>query len=399
MIGALLLFIVFYLLNQPILKQFKKKYTFFSIDLMNKLYLYHVLFWLIYYVYTLYNRSDSLAYYERSSSIYTSWLAIYQTGTKFIDFIAYPFTYILSFSYEMAMFLFAWFGYLGFVYFYVFFKENIKTKVKIVNIELVTLLLFLPNMHFWTVSLGKGSLVFLGLGMFAYAMQVPQRRLFPLIVGSLIVFNVRPHMFLFLGLGAVLGYFTGRERVPLYQKILVYASFIGAVALSYDQILAMANINEQNVLGSFEAFAAERAAELSDERSGVDMNSYPLLLKLFTFWYRPLFIDSPGALGLVISVENLFYLFLTLKIVNKSFIKFIKQSSSLVKMSLTIFISASTALSFVMANLGIVMRQKSMVMYFLFFVIVSFLDYQQSKVIYRRQKLREQQASFEHKII
>ena len=42
-------------------------------------------------------------------------------------------------------------------------------------------------------------------------------------------------------------------------------------------------------------------------------------------------------------------------------------------MSLTAFLLASFAMSFVMSNLGIIMRQKSMVMYFLFFVIYYFL--------------------------
>jgi len=42
-------------------------------------------------------------------------------------------------------------------------------------------------------------------------------------------------------------------------------------------------------------------------------------------------------------------------------------------MSLVIFLSASFAMTFVMSNLGIIMRQKTMVMYFLFFVIYYYL--------------------------
>ncbi|WP_439881748.1 hypothetical protein ACSX1A_01050 [Pontibacter sp. MBLB2868] len=393
MLGALILLVVLYLVNQPILRRFKKAHPYLSVSLMNKLYFFHVLFWLIYYLYATFNASDSKAYYERTTEGDDSWLGIYQTGTKFIDFVAYPFTHSLGFSYEASMLLFAWFGYLGFLYFYLFFKENIKTKLKLWNIEIITLLIFLPNMHFWTASLGKGSLIFLGIGMFTYAMRIPQKRILTLLAGALIVFNIRPHMFLFLGFGAVLGYFTGKEKVPMYQKILVYVAFIGAIALFYDQILAVANINEQEVFSSFDEFATNRAASLSESGSGVDMNSYPLPLKLFTFWYRPLFIDAPGALGLYISLENLFYLFLTLKLWDKDFFKFLKTSTSLVKMSLVIFLTSSVALSFVMSNLGIATRQKSMVMYFLFFVIISFLDFKKRKLLFKRQKLIEQQQA------
>lgn len=45
----------------------------------------------------------------------------------------------------------------------------------------------------------------------------------------------------------------------------------------------------------------------------------------------------------------------------------------MVKMSAIVFLLSSFALTFVMSNLGIIMRQKSMVMYFGFFVIYYFL--------------------------
>lgn len=147
----------------------------------------------------------------------------------------------------------------------------------------------------------------------------------------------------------------------------------------YDEILAVANIDAENPLESFDEFAETRAGHLAKAGSGVDMSSYPLPVKLFTFWFRPLFFDASGALALYISLENLLYLLLTWKLVDKDFIPFLKKSSSMVKMSLVIFLSSSVALSFVMSNLGIVIRQKSQVMYFLFFVIMAFMEYKQRK--------------------
>ncbi|MFD3003689.1 hypothetical protein ACFS7Z_25255 [Pontibacter toksunensis] len=303
----------------------------------------------------------------------------------FIEFVGYPFAKTLGFSYESMLALFSWFGYLGFVFFYIFFKETIWTKVKVFRIEFVTLILFLPNMHFWTVAFSKGSLIFLGIALFAYAMRLPQKRLFALFMGSFIVYHIRPHVFLFLAAGAVVGYFTGKEKVPLYQKLIVYVAFIGGFILFFDQVLAMANINleQESLLEGFESFATERATSLSRSGSGVDLTTYPLPLKLVTFWFRPLFFDAPGAIGLFVSFENLLYILLMLKLFDKGFIRFLKNSSSLVKMSATIFFTSSLALAMVMANLGIAMRQKSMVMYFLFFVIGAYLDHK------RRVKLKK----------
>jgi hypothetical protein len=398
MIGALLLLFILYFINQAILKSYQKKFSFFSVSLMNKLYWYHMLFWGVYYTYSVFNRSDSKVYFERAESYDGPWFDILISGTTFINFVATPFANKLGFNYEMMMLLFAWFGYIGFLHFYIFFKENVRLDVKVWGYDLLLILLFLPNMHFWTSSLGKGSLIFLGLGLFAYAMRFPQKRLFALLLGSFFVYMIRPHMFMFLAVGAVIGYFTGREKVPFYQKIIVYAAFAGGLFLLSDQILGTANINEEDVVGSFQDFSQVQAGRLSrSSGSGVDISNYSLPLKLFTFWYRPLLVDAPGALGIFVSFENLLYLILSWKLVDKDFIPFLKKSSSLVKMSLVIFISSSIALSFVMSNLGIAMRQKSMVMYFLFFVIISFLEYKKQKKInihLLKKKMMEEQLAF-----
>src|SRR5687768_13233404 len=152
-----------FFLSEPILKKFKAKFPWFSIKMMKNLYWWHMLFALIYYIYTLGGRSDSYGYYERPQFKYDMWFGAYDAGTSFIDFVGYPFINYLFFSFEMMMVLFAWLGYLGFVYFYIVFKENIKFKHKFQGYDLITLFIFLPNMHFWTGSYGKGSIIFWGL--------------------------------------------------------------------------------------------------------------------------------------------------------------------------------------------------------------------------------------------
>ena len=119
------------------------------------------------------------------------------------------------------------------------------------------------------------------------------------------------------------------------------------------------------------------------------MSSYPLPLKLFTFWYRPLFIDAPGVLGLIVSFENLLYLLLTFKLFQRGIFKFLRKSPMMVKMSLVVFFLSSLAMTFIMSNLGIIMRQKSMVMYFLFFVIYYYLAQKKYVKLKRMKKIRE----------
>ncbi len=394
MLGAIFLIIFLHLINQGIFNYFENKHAFFSKKLMNILFVYHIFFWLVYYLYALFNNSDSKLYFDRPQNPIMGWMDFFGTSTTFIDFLSWPIINILNFNYEMMMVFYAWLGYLGFLYAYLFFRENIPLKIKVFKkFDLLTLILFFPNMHFWTSSLGKGAPIFLGLMMFAYAIKNPKGRLITLIIGSLIIYFIRPHVFLFVAVGTVLGYMTGKEKISLGKKLLIYVIMIGGLILVQDQILGIAGLDgSEDLVSDFENFSDDRSASLGNSGSGVDMSSYPLPLKLFTFWFRPLFFDAPGLLGLITSVENLIYLLLFIKILKKDFISFIKSSTVVVKMSLVVFFLSSFAMTFIMSNLGIIMRQKSMVMYFLFFVIYYYLAQKKYDKIIKIKKLREFQS-------
>jgi len=390
MLGAFFLILILLIITQGLFSSLSKKHAFFSKKLMNYLFFYHFFFWGVYYTYTIFNRSDSWMYYLRPQNEAKSWSEFFGTSTTFIDFLSYPFINFLGFNYEMMMVLFAWMGYIGFLYAYLFFRENIPVKISVFkNFDLLTLILFFPNMHFWTASLGKGAPIFLGLMLFAYAIKNPKSRLVTLILGSILIYYIRPHVFLFVAVGTVLGYMSGKEKISFGRKLFIYIAMIGGLWLVQDQILGVVGLEgSDDLVEGFEDFSEDRSESLSSSGSGVDMNSYPLPLKFFTFWFRPLFFDAPGILGLITSVENLMYLLLFVKILNKDFITFIKNSTVVVKMSLVVFLLASFAMTFVMSNLGIIMRQKSMVMYFAFFVIYYYLAQKKYDKIMRLRKLK-----------
>ena len=289
---------------------------------MNTLFFYHLFFQGVYYTYALFNRSDSKIYFERPQ-LRPTWGDYFGTSTTFIDFISWPFINVLNFNYEMMMVLYGWFGYIGFVYAYLFFRENIPIKIKVFKVDFLILVLFLPNMHFWTASLGKGAPIFMGLMMFAYAIKDIKSRWITLIFGSIMIYYIRPHVFLFIAAGTILGIMTGKEKIAFWKKMLIYIGMVGSLMLVQDTILGMAGLNEsENLVEGFEDFSEDRSTALSEHSgSGVAMANYPLPLKLFTFWFRPLFLDAPGFLGLIVSFENLIYLLLFFKILNKRFIK------------------------------------------------------------------------------
>ena len=374
MIDFVILFIILLLANQALFKSLSNKFSFFDKKLMNKLFLYHLLFFIIYFTYATFNASDSKVYYHDALYYEGDLMNLFTTGTKFILFVT-TFLVRIGFSYLSLMFFFSWFGYVGFVFAYLFFRENITINVTVFKkYDLLNLLLFLPNMHFWTASLGKGSLIFMGLMIFIYALRFPQKRIVALLIGGFFVYMIRPHVMLFVLVGIMVGILTGRSRIGVGVKFLVLLVSVGFLYLAQNSILGVANLEgSENVFADFDQFASDQSRRLLSTDSGVDMSNYPLPFKFFTFWFRPLFVDSPGVLGMFSSAENLIYLLLFAKIANRRFLRFIIKAPYLVKTSLIIFVLTSFALTFVMANLGIIMRQKSMVMYFGFFVIYYFL--------------------------
>jgi hypothetical protein len=200
-------------------------------------------------------------------------------------------------------------------------------------------------MHYWTASLGKGSIIFLGIAMAVYGLSRLDSRKLALIFGLVIVYHVRPHVFLFMAIGILVGIFTGKQKIAVYQKVLVFAGSAVALILLYDTILAFVGLDQENLFDSFTEFADTRAFELAKANSGIDTSNYPLIFKLLTFWFRPLFFDAPSFIGIVVSFENLLYLFLTLKLIDRKFLAFIKSAPALVKTSAVTFLASSFALS------------------------------------------------------
>lgn len=387
-IDFFILFILLLVINSILFTSLAKKHSFFNKSLMNKLYWYHFGFFIIFFCYGIFNRTDSREYYWDAFYMWDEWDQQFRSGTVFISFFAAPFIQ-LGLSYISIMLLYSWMGFVGFVYAYLYFKENIPIDVKVFGrFDLLTLLLFFPNMHFWTASLGKGSVIFMGLMMFTYAVKFPVKRIFVLVIGGFFIYMVRPHVMLFVLVGVMIGILTGRGKISVGIKLLVLIASVGFLAAASNSILAVAKIEDtENVVDDFEEFTDASSARLQySADSGVAMSSYPIPVKLFTFWFRPLFIDSPGLVGQFSSVENLIYLLLFAKIINRRFLRFIVKAPYMVKMSAIVFLLSSFALTFVMSNLGIIMRQKSMVMYFGFFVIYYFLAQEKWQQIQREKE-------------
>src|SRR4051794_1486546 len=95
-----------------------ERYPETNVKVFRSLVIFHTFLSFVYYLYALFNRSDSQFYYYKvaSESKGPSWFDYYGVSTTFVEFVGYPFITYFSFSYEAMMILFAWFGVMGFFY-------------------------------------------------------------------------------------------------------------------------------------------------------------------------------------------------------------------------------------------------------------------------------------------
>ncbi len=373
MVQGILVWLVTLLLSYFIIGGLQQRNKGLDSKFMTFLFFYHSLLATVYYLYALFNASDSRGYFGRAFNKIRGeeWFDYFGVSTTFIDFISFFFVNYLGFTYEACMATFSWFGFLGFLYFYILFREKIKSSPTLFGFDAVRVVFLLPNLHFWSSSLGKGSLIFLGFGLFFYAISKPGIRIVGLILGGWIIFQIRPHIFYVILIAMGLAYTFSNKGVAIGYRIaiLLVAGFL--LVYINEDILKLTGLEDESLL---DPLLSHRARELTKATSGIDISNYSIPEKLFAFWFRPLFFDAPGALGVIISFENVFYLIFFLRLLQPKAIKFIFSGDVMVKTSLITFLGVSLALAQITGNLGLAMRQKSQVMILMLFVILKFMD-------------------------
>ncbi len=403
MLGGILVIILSGVVSFVIIARLKNRYPFIEASILRKLFFFHLLLTLAYYGYALFNPSDSKFYYLKVSTNFRgdNWFDFYGTSTKFVEFIGYPFVNFFGFSYEATMVLFSFLGFIGFVYFYVFFRENIRFKHTFLGFDLVKLIFFLPNLHFWSASFGKGPISFMGIGLFFYGISKIHTRWIAIIIGGFIIYHTRPHVMLVILVSSAIGFMFTTKGVSIPLRVTFLIGVTIAFYFIYSDVLQQVGIDEEEFI-SQGLDLTHRATELTKASSGVDIGSYSLPLQIFTFLYRPLFFDAPSILGFIVSFENVFYLLLTFKLLSWKGIRFSLTGNFLVKTALFSFLTVTVALAQISGNLGLAMRQKSQVIILFLFVILSFMDAEKLKAYRasivqrirkaRLAKLREQRV-------
>ncbi len=318
-----------------------------------------------------------------------SWGRYFGTSTTFILWLTYIPSRVLGLSYLTGNILFGALGFIGIRYLFIMTAVYFPYNHKVLNISLFPIIFYFPNLHFWTSGVGKDALCFWGIAWFVYAVQSYRSRWWQGLIALFFVYMARPHMGQALIAGAAIAILLGSEIKKEYKVVLGLLAFGASLYLSSSTLEFL----------EIEEFSIEAMGALADKtsgllasgnvRSGVDISSYSLPMRIFTFMFRPIFIDAHNVMSLLSSFENALYLYLSFFIYRNWTPEAIRDMPVFLKTGIIVFIPTMLAFANSLGNLGVIMRMKNMTMiYFLLFCF--FLIAYNKKLRYQRaqEKLR-----------
>lgn len=307
---------------------------------------------------------------------FENWLDAYGTHNYAVFFINYPLSRVMGLDFWTGTFIYASASAWAFVLLFLAGSNLLKNKkLKLAGITIWPGILLLPSLHFWSSGIGKDSLVFLFMAMFFYGIRDLRKYIYLVIISVICIYHVRPHMAFVVLLSTGFMLIIDGKLHFSYKIIFFIISLLG-FSFIYDEVLLFLKLDELST-DNLESLFDKTSVNLSYGKSFVDMSGYPYPLKLFTFWYRPLFFDAHNLSSFVNSIENFIALLLTIAVFAKvSPINGYKESPNAVKIMLLAFLLASIAFAGALSNFGIIVRMKNMTfVYFLFFLIYSYDNY------------------------
>lgn len=332
------------------------------------LYFWHTIFSMFYLVYSLLNSADSTGYFIFSQDF----SGVPALGTSAVTFLTALFTQGLNLSYGGVFLVFNIFGFIGMLALASVVLELTRDSSR--NVRLLALIiLLLPGLSFWNASIGKDALTFFAACLACWVSMDLIRRFPGMILAVLVMLVARPHIaaILLVAFSSTI-IISGRVSVMIRGLLILVTIPTAVYALLVTQTyVGLEGVDSVSLVLDY---VEQRQGYNTEGGLGIDIASMSLQVRMFTYLYRPLFIDGGGFFGLVISIENSILLMISLA---AAYLWCKRRKSALPGFTwwfLVIFSLMSWfVLSNITANLGIALRQKWMFMPMIIIVCLSYI--------------------------
>ena len=364
---VLILLYVLYILKQfSVYTKINQKIGIFSLVMG----LVHFIITFASYGFILGSVADAKHYYSESVSI-TDWgLSYLSNGTSFIVFLNYMLVQWLQLSFLGCFLVFSFISYLGCLK---LFDVIIDLTDRKYNVSYLFLLLI--GTHFWTVSLGKDALMFYAMCCLCYNIYFDKPRSHYILPLMLIGF-IRLHVLIFVLVGGGVSYVFTNKKIKTQTKF-VFAGLV-LVALLFLIPFFLKEIAVTNISDIEGKLQSSMNANV-EGGAGIDLKDSNLVVKWFSYMFRPFVFEARNPMFLVSALENLVWLYIFFIIIRGLFFDKIK-TNYILWSYIGIILACTLPLAYTLANFGISMRQKIMI--FPFFLILFFIVKKSRKSFY-----------------
>lgn len=321
------------------------------------LFLYHLIITVFSYQYALAHRGDSHFYWGETFDILKyKWLDFAHFGNDTLLFINYPFLK-LGTPFLIGFLLYSLVGFLGILKALEWAACVTQNRLQFKGINLIYVVFFLPNLHFWTATLGKEPLVFLGIASVFYAMATQKYKTVSFVIGGLLLVLIRPHVAMMLFMTVMIVYLF-QNKWSFAQKIKIGLAALALMGLLFYSTLQLAKIYYFN-WSRIQYYNEFSIRSFKHSGSYVPMLDYTIPHKIEAFLFQPLFFDAHSLISFLASFENIIVLTIHLVAVYLIGIRFSKiQWQDWMKIALLFTLISSLLYTQRYANLGIFMRTK-----------------------------------------
>lgn len=364
---VLILLYVLYILKQfSVYTKINQKIGIFSLVMG----LVHFIITFASYGFILGSVADAKHYYSESVSI-TDWgLSYLSNGTSFIVFLNYMLVQWLQLSFLGCFLVFSFISYLGCLR---LFDVIIDLTDRSYNVSY--LLLLLIGTHFWTVSLGKDALMFYAMCCLCYNIYFDKPRSYYILPLMLIGF-IRLHVLIFVLVGGGVSYVFTNKKIKTQTKFVFAGLVLGALLFLIPFFLKeIAVTNISDIEGKLQSSMNANV----EGGAGIDLKDANLIVKWFSYMFRPFVFEARNPMFLVSALENLVWLYIFFIIIRGLFFDKIK-TNYILWSYIGIILACTLPLAYTLANFGISMRQKIMI--FPFFLILFFIVKKSRKSFY-----------------
>lgn len=270
---------------------------------------YHFFFTFLNWNYYLKNGGDAAFYwFQLPSSAQRSISDLGFYGSDFILLLNYPFAKLIGLDIYFGFFIYSFIGLFGIIQFYRLLQFHLGNRLQFFGLNCWGIVLFLPNLHFWTAMLGKEALCFLFIATILLEVSKQNYKSVAFIRSLFFLILIRPHIALMLVFSVFISHlFFGKLTVK--TKLIMSGITVVVCSGLFYMFLQLSKIKTLD-FERIKRFNEFSLLSFKDSDTYVPIITYSYPYKVFTFYFRPLLCEIPSFYGIALGLENMLILIL-----------------------------------------------------------------------------------------